>query len=109
MTKTAPLIDIRPDHWDIVQGILQKHVPQYEVWAFGSRAKWTAKQYSDLDLALITDKPLSLDVSASLSDDWFLSACRDSVSSWAIHPAKALVRCPSESSPELPCCRIALA
>ena len=70
MTKTAPLIDIREDHWDIVQGILQKHVPQYEVWAFGSRAKWTAKQYSDLDLAIITDKPLSLDVSASLSDDF---------------------------------------
>ena len=70
MTKTAPLIDIREDHWDIVQGILQKHVPQYEVWAFGSRAKWTAKQYSDLDLALITDKPLSLDISASLSDDF---------------------------------------
>ena len=70
MTKTTPLIDIRPDHWDIVQGILQKHVPQYEVWAFGSRTKWTAKQYSDLDLALITDKPLSLDVSASLSDDF---------------------------------------
>ena len=70
MTKTAPLIDIREDHWDIVQGILEKRVPQYEVWAFGSRAKWTAKQYSDLDLAIITDKPLSLDVSASLSDDF---------------------------------------
>ena len=70
MTKTAPLIDIREDHWDIVQGILQKHVPQYEVWTFGSRAKWTAKQYSDLDLAIITDKPISLDVSASLSDDF---------------------------------------
>ena len=70
MTKTAPLIDIREDHWDIVQGILQKHVPQYEVWAFGSRTKWTAKQYSDLDLAIITDKPISLDVSASLSDDF---------------------------------------
>ncbi len=55
MTKTASLIDIREDHWDIVQGILQKYVPQYEVWAFGSRAKWTAKQYSDLDLAIITD------------------------------------------------------
>ena len=61
-----PLIDIRPDHWDIVQGILKKHVPQHEVWAFGSRALWKAKEYSDLDLAIITDKPLSLDISASL-------------------------------------------
>ncbi|MFL9609498.1 restriction endonuclease subunit S [Methylobacillus sp. Pita2] len=65
-----PKIDIRPDHWGIVCDILQKHVPQYAVWAFGSRAKWTAKEYSDLDLAVITDKPLSLDVSASLSDDF---------------------------------------
>lgn len=70
MTPGAPLIDIRPDHWDIVRRILQKHVPHFSVWAFGSRAKWTAKPYSDLDLAIITDKPLTLDVSASLSDDF---------------------------------------
>ncbi len=66
----TPLIDIRPDHWEIVRGILQKHVPGYEVWAFGSRARWTAKAYSDLDLAIITDKPLPLSVSAALSDDF---------------------------------------
>ena len=70
MTSETPLIDIHPDHWDIVRRILQKHVPHYSVWAFGSRAKWTAKSYSDLDLAIITDKPLTLDVSASLSDDF---------------------------------------
>lgn len=63
-----PLIDVRPDLWDVVRGILQAHVPQYEVWAFGSRAKWTAKPYSDLDLAVITHQPLSLAVSAALSD-----------------------------------------
>jgi type I restriction enzyme S subunit len=68
--KPNPLIDIRPDHWAIVRDILQKHVPQYEVWAFGSRAKWTAKEYSDLDLAVITDKPLGLSVSAALADDF---------------------------------------
>ena len=67
---SEPLIDIRPDHWVIVRDILQKHVPQCEVWAFGSRAKWSAKEYSDLDLAVITDKPLSLSVSAALSDDF---------------------------------------
>ncbi|WP_297450490.1 nucleotidyltransferase domain-containing protein [Ferrovum sp.] len=66
----TPLIDISPDHWAIVRDILQKHVPHYEVWAFGSRANWTAKEYSDLDLAIITDTPLSLEVSAHLSDDF---------------------------------------
>jgi type I restriction enzyme S subunit len=72
MTQKAaiPKIDIRPDHWRIVHAILQKYVPQYAVWAFGSRAKWTAKEYSDLDLAVITDKPLPLSVSADLSDDF---------------------------------------
>ncbi|MDR3212367.1 MAG: restriction endonuclease subunit S [Azoarcus sp.] len=72
MTQDAaiPKIDIRPDHWRIVHAILQKHVPQYAVWAFGSRAKWTAKEYSDLDLAIMTDKPLPLSVSADLSDDF---------------------------------------
>ena len=70
MKQEPPLIDIRPDHWEIVRAILQKHVPQFTVWAFGSRAKWKAKEYSDLDLAIITEQPLSLDISASLSDDF---------------------------------------
>uniref|UniRef100_UPI0026209923 nucleotidyltransferase family protein n=1 Tax=Ferrovum sp. TaxID=2609467 RepID=UPI0026209923 len=65
-----PLIDISPDDWAIIRNILQKNVPQWDVWAFGSRAKWTAKEYSDLDLAIITDKPLPLKVSASLSSDF---------------------------------------
>lgn len=67
---SIPSIDIRPDHWQIVRHILRVHVPQYEVWAFGSRAKWTAKSYSDLDLAIITEKPLSLSVNAALADDF---------------------------------------
>ena len=70
MSDSTPVIDIRPDHWEIVQKILQKHVPQYAVWAFGSRAKWTAKAFSDLDLVVITDRPLSLAVGASLSEDF---------------------------------------
>ena len=67
---SVPNIDIRPDHWTIVRDILRRHVPQYEVWAFGSRAKWTAKPYSDLDLAVITDRPLPLALGAAVSDDF---------------------------------------
>jgi type I restriction enzyme, S subunit len=66
--EKIPSIDISPVHWTIIQGILQKYVPQYAVWAFGSRATWTAKKYSDLDLAVITDKPLSLSISAELAE-----------------------------------------
>lgn len=70
MNAQTPLIDIHPVHWAIVRRILQKHVPQYAVWAFGSRAKWSAKEYSDLDLAIITDKSLPLSISAALDEDF---------------------------------------
>lgn len=66
----SPNIDISPAQWDIVREILRRHVPRYPVWAFGSRAKWTAKPYSDLDLAIITDQALDWSVSAALADDF---------------------------------------
>ena len=64
----TPAIDIRPEHWRIIRDILQAHVPQYPVWAFGSRVRGTARPYSDLDLVVLTDLPLPLDVSAALAD-----------------------------------------
>ena len=69
MTKALPLIDIRPDHWDIVRTILKHRVPDREVRAFGSRATWTARNYSDLDLVVLGDKPLD-GLAVSLSDDF---------------------------------------
>lgn len=68
-----PLLDIRSDHLRIVQDVLRKHVPQHEVWAFGSRVTRTAKPYSDLDLVVMTDRPLPLAVSAALEDDFSAS------------------------------------
>ena len=65
-----PHIDISPAQWEIVRAILQQHVPQHPVWAFGSRAKWAAKPYSDLDLAILADQPLDWSVSAALADDF---------------------------------------
>jgi len=65
-----PPIDVQPDHWRIVQAILQKHVGEYDVWAFGSRARGAAKPYSDLDLAIITRAPLPLAVHAALADEF---------------------------------------
>ncbi|MDD6910520.1 nucleotidyltransferase family protein [Actinobacillus minor] len=52
----------------IVKQILQTHIPNLEVWAFGSRVKGNAKPYSDLDLAVITGEPLSLQTHADLVD-----------------------------------------
>jgi type I restriction enzyme S subunit len=66
---TLPNIDIGPDEWRIVSELLQKHVPNHEVWAFGSRAQRKAKPYSDLDLVLIDNAPLPPDVHAALADE----------------------------------------
>ncbi len=52
------MIDLNPVHLAIVTDILAEHVPTYEVRAFGSRATWTAKDHSDLDLVIIGDEPL---------------------------------------------------
>lgn len=53
-------IQIAEADWQQVQHILRTHLPDMEVWAFGSRARHKAKPYSDLDLALICKTPLSL-------------------------------------------------
>lgn len=54
--------------------ILQRHFPHKTVWAFGSRARFAAKPYSDLDLAIIGDSPLSLSELAALEYDFTESA-----------------------------------
>lgn len=66
-TSALP-IDITPRDWAEVRRILHEQVPGIEVWAFGSRAKRTAKPYSDLDLALITRDPLTLQQLAAITD-----------------------------------------
>jgi type I restriction enzyme S subunit len=62
------LLDIRPDHLALVKSILQRWVPKLEVWAFGSRAKWTAKDHSDLDVCIMTSQPLSFEVMGHLQE-----------------------------------------
>ena len=70
MVSPSAVIDVTPGQWTIVRGILLKHVPDYEVWAFGSRTQGSAKPFSDLDLAIVSEQPLSLDLYAALSDDF---------------------------------------
>lgn len=63
-------IDISPEQLAIVRELLQCRVPQFDVWAFGSRTTGKAKPYSDLDLAIITNEPLDWSASAALADDF---------------------------------------
>ena len=52
------MIDLRPDHLELVKGILARQVPGYEVRVFGSRVTGKAKPHSDLDLVVMTASPL---------------------------------------------------
>lgn len=62
------MIELKPIYMEIVSSILAEHVPECEVRAFGSRANWTAKAYSDLDLAIVGDGPLNWQVLGPLKE-----------------------------------------
>ena len=53
---------------DIVLGILRDLAPEIEVRAFGSRVAWSARETSDLDLALMTDEQLPTSRMADLRE-----------------------------------------
>ncbi len=64
------MIDLRPDLLQLVTDLLARHAPGLEVRAFGSRARWTAKEHSDLDLVIMSDTPLPLETLARLEEDF---------------------------------------
>lgn len=45
-------IDLDARYLDMVQALLQQHVPDYEVWAYGRRVSGDAHAASDLDLVV---------------------------------------------------------
>jgi DNA polymerase beta domain protein region len=72
--QDTPDIDISPGQWQLVRGILQRHVPAHEVWAFVSRAARHVKTYLDLYQAVITRAPLPLDVSVAVLEEFAQSS-----------------------------------
>ncbi len=52
------MIDLSPEHLDQVRDILRRLVPDRRVIAFGSRVSGEARPFSDLDLLLVSEKPL---------------------------------------------------
>ncbi|MBI4669728.1 MAG: nucleotidyltransferase domain-containing protein [Elusimicrobia bacterium] len=59
-SKKETVLDLKPRHLQLVKEIMARFAPEFKVVVFGSRANGTAKPYSDLDLAIITQKPLPL-------------------------------------------------
>ena len=72
--KPLPDIAITPEQWEIVAAILQKHISNKAIWIFGSRAKHQAKPFSDLDIAIIGETPLSINLLAAMTEDFTESA-----------------------------------
>jgi amidophosphoribosyltransferase len=68
-----PSIAIAPDEAKIVLDILQAHIPDREVWVFGSRARNRARRRSDLDLAVGGREPLPTKVYLDLKEDFLES------------------------------------
>ena len=68
--ETVKAIDVRPEDLEKVLTILNRHLPGREVRAFGSRVAGKAKPFSDLDLAVMGEEPLSAAVMADVQDDF---------------------------------------
>ena len=45
-------IDITNKEREVILDLLQRHLPGVEAWVYGSRAKWTSRPQSDLDLVV---------------------------------------------------------
>ena len=68
IANAVPPIEIGTIDWVIVQALLKSQLADCQVWAFGSRARHTAKAFSDLDLAVLAPTPLSLERLARIND-----------------------------------------
>lgn len=55
-------LDLAPQHLKLLRELLARHVPEAEVWAYGSRVCGTGHEGSDLDLVLRHPNDLTQDV-----------------------------------------------
>jgi predicted nucleotidyltransferase len=62
-----PAIDLLPRDLELIRSILSRFVPGREVRLFGSRASARARRHSDIDLVIMTERPLDIKVHAGLA------------------------------------------
>lgn len=63
------MLDLESRHIDLLRSILRRHFPRVPIWAFGSRVTGTAKPFSDIDLVLRSETPISMRALACLEED----------------------------------------
>jgi type I restriction enzyme S subunit len=54
------MICVSDYEFSIIKDVIEKYAPDCDVLVFGSRYKWTPKDYSDLDLAFVAEGELGL-------------------------------------------------
>ncbi len=64
------MIDLPTDQLEQVRQIVRLHMPEHEVFAFGSRVNGKAKKFSDLDLMLKTGASVSWKKLAGLRESF---------------------------------------
>lgn len=64
------MIDLQAHYLQEIKNILQSHIPNYEVRAFGSRIQGTANKNSDLDLVICANHPLKSTILWDLEEEF---------------------------------------
>lgn len=62
------MIDLTPEHLVVVKRILSEHIPAYEVRAFGSRVDGKTKRFADLDIVVMSEKPIPSEKMANIKE-----------------------------------------
>lgn len=62
------MIDVSPEHLELVIALIRRQVPSAEILVFGSRVRGGAKPTSDLDVAIRAPSALSLSVCGGLKE-----------------------------------------
>ena len=75
MAETTGRLHLKPRHRAVIEGLLKKHLPGVEVWAYGSRVNGRSHDGSDLDLVLRGPDLATIDASRRID---FTEALRDS-------------------------------
>ncbi len=62
------MIDLNEEHLRFIKEVLKLHFHSGNVFVFGSRVDGSSRQFSDLDLALDSDRPIPLRIISELRE-----------------------------------------
>ncbi|MFA5478716.1 MAG: nucleotidyltransferase domain-containing protein [Candidatus Muiribacteriota bacterium] len=64
------MIDLNGKQLEIINKILEKHLPKVKVVAFGSRVNNNSQKYSDIDLAIISEEKMTIEKMQKLKEEF---------------------------------------